>query len=323
VSERAAPGTVSGRPAVDRAGRWVDRVFRSHAALVYLFLYVPICLVVLFSFNAGERTGELRGLSLRWYGYALDDRFAMAALRNSLVVGAWTAILATSLGTIAALALQRTPRRVRAVFDAITYIAIIIPGIVIGIATLIFFVNLFGWLNPWLDYVWASAGLGGSPPTIGTGLHTVVAAHVLFTMAIVMVLVRARLAGMDRSLTEASFDLFATPLRTFIQVTLPQLWPAIITGALLAFTFSFDDYVIASFVAGPGQPTLPMYVFASIRRGITPEINAIASMVLGVTVTALVIVGVVYRRQARQGRTSDGLELGTLAIAEPVATEPA
>jgi spermidine/putrescine transport system permease protein len=323
VSERAAPGTVSGRPQFDRAGRWVDRVFRSHAALVYLFLYVPIGLVVLFSFNAGERTGELRGLSLRWYGYALDDRFAMAALRNSLVVGAWTAILATSLGTIAALALQRTPRRVRAVFDAITYIAIIIPGIVIGIATLIFFVNLFGWLNPWLDYVWASAGLGGSPPTIGTGLHTVVAAHVLFTMAIVMVLVRARLAGMDRSLTEASFDLFATPLRTFVQVTLPQLWPAIITGALLAFTFSFDDYVIASFVAGPGQPTLPMYVFASIRRGITPEINAIASMVLGVTVTALVIVGVVYRRQARQGRPSDGLELGPLAVAEPVAAEPA
>jgi spermidine/putrescine transport system permease protein len=316
------PGAASGRPPFDRAGRWVDRVFRSQAALVYLFLYVPIGLVVLFSFNAGERTGELRGLSLRWYTYAVEDRFAMAALRNSLVVGAWTSILATSLGTIAALALQRTPRRVRAVFDAITYIAIIIPGIVIGIATLIFFVNLFGWLNPWLDYVWTSAGLGASPPTIGTGLHTVVAAHVLFTMAIVMVLVRARLAGMDRSLSEASFDLFATPLRTFLQVTLPQLWPAIITGALLAFTFSFDDYVIASFVAGPGQPTLPMYVFASIRRGITPEINAIASMVLGVTVSALVIVGLVYRRQARQSRTGDGLELETLAVAVPIAEEP-
>ncbi len=298
------PGTPSGRPAFDRAGRWVDRLLRWHAALVFLFLYVPISLVVMFSFNAGERTGELRGLSLRWYAHALDDRFAMAALRNSLVVGAWTSILATSFGTIAALALQRTPRTVRAAFDAITYIAIIIPGIVIGIATLIFFVNLFGWLNPWLDFIWTSAGLGTSP-TIGTGLHTIVASHVLFTMAIVMVLVRARLAGMDRSLTDASFDLFAPPLRTFVQVTLPQLWPAIITGALLAFTFSFDDYVIASFVAGPGQPTLPMYVFASIRRGITPEINAIASMVLAVTVTALVIVGVVYRRQARQGRTDE------------------
>ncbi len=317
MSQGTAPGTASGRPSVDRAGRWVDRVLRSHAALVFLFLYVPISLVVMFSFNAGERTGEIRGLSLRWYAYALDDRFAMAALRNSLIVAAWTAILATSFGTIAALALQRTPRGVRAIFDAITYIAIIIPGIVIGIATLIFFVNLFGWLNPWLDFIWTSADLGVAP-TIGTGLHTVVAAHVLFTMAIVMVLVRARLAGMDRSLTDASFDLFAPPLRTFVQVTLPQLWPAIITGALLAFTFSFDDYVIASFVAGPGQATLPMYVFASIRRGITPEINAIASMVLGVTVTALVIVGVVYRRQLRQSRKGEGLETRTVVVAGPV-----
>src|SRR3990172_6489821 len=105
---------------------------------------------------------------------------------------------------------------------------------------------------------------------------------------------------MPRSLTEASFDLFATPLRTFVQVTLPQLRPAIVAGALLAFTFSFDDFVIATFVAGPGQPTLPMYIFSSIRRGITPEINAIASMVLAVTITALVTVGLVYRRQARQ-----------------------
>jgi spermidine/putrescine transport system permease protein len=321
VSQGTAPGTHSGRPPVDRAGRWVDRAFRTHAALVYLFLYVPIGLVVLFSFNAGDLTGELRGLSLRWYARALDDRFAMAALQNSLVVGAWTAILATSFGTIAALALLRAPRPVRAVFDAITYVAIIIPGIVIGIATLIFFVNMFGWVNPWLEYLWASAALG-TPPTIRTGLHTIVAAHVVFTMAIVMILVRARLAGMDRSLTEASFDLFAPPLRTFVQVTLPQLWPAIITGALLAFTFSFDDFIIASFVAGPGQPTLPMYVFASIRRGITPEINAIASMVLGVTVTALVIVGLVYRRQARQDRTADDLERGDLAVAVPVAEEP-
>lgn len=303
--------TAPSRAALDRAGPWVDRAFRAHATLIYFFLYVPIGLVILFSFNAGGHTGELRGVSLRWYAYALDDRFAMGALQNSVVVGFWTALIATSLGTLAALALQRVPPRVRAVFDAMTYIAIIIPGIVIGIATLIFFVNLFGWVNPWLDYVWTAAGLG-TPPIIGKGLHTVIAAHVLFTMAIVMVLVRTRLAGMDRSLTEASFDLFATPLRTFVQITLPQLRPAIVAGALLAFTFSFDDFVIATFVAGPGQPTLPMYIFSSIRRGITPEINAIASMVLAVTVTALVTVGLVYRRQARQvGETAaEPLALG-------------
>ncbi len=286
------------RPAVDGAGRWIDRLFSAHAIALYLFLYVPISLVVLFSFNAGDRTGELRGLSLRWYERALDDPFATGALANSLIVGAWTAVLATTMGTLAALALQRTPKAVRAVFDAITYVAIIIPGIVIGIATLIFFVNLFAWINPQLAAVWAVAGLSG-PPKIGTGLHTIVAAHVLFTMAIVTVLVRARLAGMDRSLTEASFDLFASPFRTFVEVTLPQLRPAIIAGALLSFTFSFDDYVIASFVAGPGKPTLPMYIFSSIRRGITPEINAIATMVLTMTAMLLVVVGLIYRRSLR------------------------
>jgi len=295
VTDRITPPP---RPAIDRAGRWVDRAFRVQATALYLFLYVPIALVVLFSFNAGNRTGELRGLSLRWYQVAVDDPFAMGALQNSFVVGAWTAVIATTLGTLAALALQRTPRKIRAVFEAITYVAIIIPGIVIGIATLIFFVNAFAWINPQVAALWSALGLA-SPPTIGTGLHTIIAAHVLFTMAIVIVLVRARLAGMDRSLTEASFDLFASPLRTFIQVTLPQLRPAIITGALLAFTFSFDDYVIASFVAGPGKPTLPMYVFSSIRRGITPEINAIAAMVLTVTVTLLIIISLIYRRSSR------------------------
>jgi spermidine/putrescine transport system permease protein len=225
----------------------------------------------------------------------------MGALRNSLIVAAATSLLATTMGTLAALALQRVPRALRVVFDALTYIAIIIPGIVIGISTLIFFVNLFGWVNPWLAYLWSVAGLA-EPPVVQKGLHTVIAAHVLFTMAIVMVLVRARLSGMDRSLTEASFDLFATPLRTFFQVTLPQLAPAILAGALLAFTFSFDDFIIANFTAGPGQPTLPMYIFNSIRRGITPEVNAIAAMVLMVTVSALILVALIYRRQARQSR---------------------
>lgn len=303
TSPLAAPGTrvPAGARAVDRAGPWVDLGFRVHAVVVYLFLYVPIALVVLFSFNAGERTGELRGLSLRWYEYALDDAFAMGALGTSVTVAFWTALIATTAGTLAALALQRVPRGVRMVFDVLTYVAIIIPGIVIAIALLVFFVNLFGWLNPALASLWSSAGLG-APPVIGKGIPTVIGGHVLFTMAIVMVLVRTRLSGMDRTLTEASFDLYATPARTFLQVTLPQLMPAIVTGALLAFTFSFDDFIIANFVAGPGQPTLPMYVFNSIRRGITPEINAIATMVLVVTVLALGAAGLAYRRQGRMSR---------------------
>jgi len=287
------------RPGTDRAGRWVDRVFRSQAIVLYLFLYVPIGLVVLFSFNAGERTGELRGLSLRWYERALSDDFALGALGNSFIVGTWTSIIATILGTMAGLALGRAARPVRVVLEALTYIAIIIPGIVIGIASLI-------WLNPWLSYTWRSLGLG-APPVIQSGLHTIIGAHVVFTMAIVFVLVRARLSGMDRSLVEASADLYATPWRTLRQITIPQLRPAILGGALLSFTFSFDDYIIASFVQGPGQPTLPLFVFGSIRRGITPQINAIAAMILFVTLTVLSVAYVTWRRQARQTATRGSL----------------
>jgi spermidine/putrescine transport system permease protein len=280
--------------------RLFDRVFRAHAALVLLFLYLPIALVVAFSFTAGERTGELRGLSVRWYGEVLDNRFAMAALQNSLVVGFWTTVLATTFGTMAALAMSRAPRPLRLVLDVLTYVAIIIPGIVIAIATLLLFVNLFGWLNPWVTYV--SATFGVSLPELGSGLHTIIAAHVLFTMAIVIVLVRTRLAGMDRNLVEASADLYAGPWRTFRQVTFPQLLPAILGGALLSFTFSWDDFIIAQFVAGPGQNTLPMYVFASIRRGVTPEINVIAAVILAVTLSVLAAAWILYRRQAAQGR---------------------
>ena len=276
----------------------MDRLLRGHSAFLFLFLYVPIALVVLFSFNAGERAGELRGLSTRWYGTALSNVFVVRALQNSVIVAFSTAIIATVLGTVAALALQRARRVVRTAFDVLTYTAIIIPGIVIGIATLIFFVNLWGWLNPWLAYLWGVLAVPGEPLEMGQGLHTIVAAHVVFTMAIVIVLVRARLAGMDRTLVEASADLYATPWRTLRQVTLPQLSPAILAGALLSFTFSFDDYIIASFVSGPGQSTLPMLIFSSIRRGIRPEINAIATLILVVTLSSLFIVSLIYRRQA-------------------------
>lgn len=303
---RAHPGPrVAERRAIDRAARWVDRAFRSQAILLYLFLYVPITLVVLFSFNAGERTGELRGLSLRWYASALSDDFTLAALANSFIVGIWTSLIATTLGTIAGLALSRASRAVRVTLEALTYIAIIIPGIVIGIATLIFYVQFFGWINPWLAYVWRSLGLG-EPPVIQSGLHTIIGAHVVFTMAIVFVLVRARLSGMDRSLVEASADLYATPWRTLRQVTIPQIRPAILAGALLSFTFSFDDYIIASFVQGPGQPTLPLFVFGSIRRGLTPQINAIVSMILAITLTVLSVVYIAHRRSADQSMAARG-----------------
>lgn len=275
-------------------GRRSKRALNAYSVLVYLFLYVPILTVVVLSFNAGMHATDLRGFSLRWYGEALRDPFVTEALRNSLWIATTTAILATLFGTMAALALQRVRGPLRAVFDGLTYAAIMVPGIVIGISTLVFVILAFDWLNGWIAYLWP----GGSPPQLEMGRITVVAAHTLFTMAIVVVLVRARAAGMDRSLIEASDDLGATPWRTFRQVTLPQLSPAILAGFLLAFTFSFDDFIIALFVAGPDN-TLPLYVFSSIRRGVTPKINAIASMMLFVTLTFLFVAQIVLRRQAQ------------------------
>jgi spermidine/putrescine transport system permease protein len=268
----------------------VTRSLRGYTGLIFVFLYTPIVLVVLFSFNAGNHAADLQGLSLRWYVETWQDRFVLEAFRNSVVIGLVSATLATISGTMAALALQRVRGRLRKVYDALINIAIIIPGIVIGLSTLVFFVQFFDWLNPWLVYLF-----GGLAPQFNLGLPTIIAAHSLFTMSIVLIIVRARITGMDRSLIEASGDLYATPWRTFRQVTFPQLLPAILAGFLLAFTFSFDDFIVAFFVAGPNT-TLPIYVFSSIRRGITPKINTIATVTLLVTLGSLFLTHLLLRR---------------------------
>ena len=252
---------------------------RIYAIAVFLFLYVPIGIIVLFSFNAGRHASELRGLSIQWYGKALSNPFVGDAFVTSLIVAFSVAILSSLMGTAAALALQRLKGTMRVLFDGLIYISVMIPGIVIGIATLVALVTVFDFLNPLLASIWPE---GAKPPKLHMGYVSVIAAHTLFTMSIVIILVRARIAGMDRSLIEASMDLYATPWRTFYQVTLPQIYPAILAGFLLSFTFSFDDFIIAFFVAGPNT-TLPIYIFSSIRRGITPEVNAIGSMVLAVS----------------------------------------
>ena len=174
--------------------------------------------------------------------------------------------------------------RIKVLFDALIYIAVMIPGIVIGISTLIAIVTVFGWLNPLIAAVWP---WDGPAPPLAMGLGSLIAAHTLFNMALVIIIVRARIAGMDRSFTEASADLYATPFGTFRQITLPLIMPGILAGFLLSFTFSFDDFIIAFFVAG-SNTTLPIYVFSSIRRGVTPEINAIGTMVLTLSLILLI-----------------------------------
>ncbi|MEC5292590.1 ABC transporter permease [Aurantimonas sp. C2-6-R+9] len=270
---------------------------RLYALAVYLFLYLPIGVIVLFSFNAGRHASELTGFSLQWYGRALSNPFVMDALATSLTVAFVTSVFSSLFGTMAALALQGMTGLLRTLFDAVIYIAIMIPGIVIGIATLIGLVTVFDILNPLLEALWPS--VDGGAPSLKMGTGSLIAAHTLFTMSLVIVLVRARIAGMDRALIEASADLYATPWGTFRQVTLPQILPAVLAGFLLSFTFSFDDFIIAFFVAG-SETTLPIYIFSSIRRGITPEVNAIGTMVLAASLLLLVVAQVLLRRGANR-----------------------
>jgi spermidine/putrescine transport system permease protein len=211
------------------------------------------------------------------------------ALFNSLSIAFTSAVLGALMGTATALALQRVTGWKRRTFDLLIYVALMVPGIVIGISTLIAIATVRDAVNPILQGIWEGT------PVIDLGWGSIVAAHTLFNLALVIVIVRARIAGMDARLIEASADLYATPWGTFRQVTLPLIAPGIIAGFLLSFTFSFDDYVVASFVNGR-EVTLPLYVFASIRRGVTPEINAIATSVLLVTLTLLIVAQVILRR---------------------------
>jgi spermidine/putrescine transport system permease protein len=282
---------------VDRWSGLVEAWLRAHTALVYAFLYLPIVVVVIYSFNENQLATIWTGFTVDWYRVALNDEVVLGALQNSFSVALPNAILATLFGTMAALGLQRVSKRIRLGFDALTYISIIVPEIVIALSTLILFATTFGWFND----------LTGS--RLQLGIPTIVAAHMLFNISIVLLLVRARLSGMDRTLVEASFDLYASPWRTFRQITFPQLVPAIVAGFLLAFTFSFDDYVITSFVSGPGSSTLPVFIFGQVKRGVTPETNAVATMMLFVTLAMLFIGQVALTRASRRsgGGTSGGM----------------
>jgi spermidine/putrescine transport system permease protein len=256
---------------------------RIYAIIIYVFLYAPIAFIVAGSFNAGRQAMVWQGFSLEWYAKAFSNPLIMEALTTSVYIALTNAVLSSVIGTLAALGLERVRGWVRGFFDSLIYIAIMVPGIVIGISTLIAFVSAFDTINPLLGI------------RLEMGAWAVIAAHVLFNSAVVALLVRARLQGMDRSLVEASEDLYATPLGTFRQVVLPLLAPSILAGFLLAFTFSFEDFIIAYFVAGP-DVTLPIYIFSSIRRGITPEINAGGSVVLLTSFVLLIMAQLILQR---------------------------
>ena len=292
------------RPARKGIDRWsgvVEGYFRLHAALTYAFLFLPIVVVVVLAFNATTRaTTNWEGFSLRWFSIALADEVVRDALSNSFWIAVPNAILATAFGTMAALGLQRVGRRIRLGFDVLTYMSIIVPEVVIALATLILFATSF-------DAIQSTFGV-----KLQFGRETIIAAHVLFNTSLVLLLVRARLSGMDRTLVDASADLFATPWATFRQITWPQLLPAIVAGFLLSFTFSFDDFVITTFVSGPGSSTLPLFIFGQVKRGVTPETNAVATMMLAFTLAMLLVGQLFLGWQARRSGRRAGISIGEM-----------
>jgi ABC-type spermidine/putrescine transport system permease subunit II len=252
----------------------VDWLFRAGGILVYAFLYAPILVVVIYAFNDSRLVEVWRGFGLTWWGETWRDESIRRALIISLSTATANAVVATVLGTAAAVGLRNVGRRTRTMFDALMFSTLIVPEIVIAVASLLFFVTV------------------GVP----LGPVAIVITHSVFNTSVVTLICRARLAGMDRSLEEASADLGATRLATFRQVTLPQLSPAVLAGALLAFTFSFDDLVLSTFVSSPGSTTLPIRVFSELRFGLTPKANVVATSMLAITLTAIVTAQILLRR---------------------------
>ncbi len=277
--------------------------------LGYIFLYVPIAILIIFSFNAatvteGGRvlgTSVWKGFTFNWYAELARNTRIIDAAYNTLVVAVIATIISTIIGTMTALAMERYNFLGKLAFDAVLYLPIIIPDIVMALSLILFFVliNLGGWTLALADQVASSPAL---PEFLASFLvrlirvTPIVIAHVAFNISFVAVVVRARLTDFDRTLEEAAQDLYANEWQTFRRVTLPLIMPGIIGGALLAFTLSIDDFVITFFVSGPGATTLPVRVYSMIRIGVTPEVNAISAVMLVVSIALLLISLALQRR---------------------------
>ncbi len=263
--------------------------FRNTAlALGLAFLYIPILSMMVFSFNNSRMVtvwDSVNSPTLRWYVRLFENEQLLGAAWVSLQIAAMTATGAVILGTLAGLVLTRFgPFRGRALLSAMTTAPLVMPEIIMGIAMLLLFVSLeqlIGW------------------PT-GRGMLTIVIAHITFTMAYVTVVIQSRLAGFDDALEEAARDLGARPVTVFFRITLPLIAPALVSGWLLAFTLSWDDVVISQFVAGPGSSTLPMEIFSRVRRGVSPDINALATIMVLIVAIGVVVSTFWMKRQERK-----------------------
>jgi putrescine transport system permease protein len=253
--------------------------------LGFAFLYIPVALLIIYSFNSSRLVTVWGGFSTKWYGELLRNEQILNAAWLSLKVAALSASLAVALGTLAGLVLARFgPFKGRTLLSGLTTAPLVMPEVITGLSLLLLFVTmeqLIGW-------------------PAGRGMTTIVISHITLTMAYVTVIVQSRLAQMDDSLEEAAMDLGARPFKVFFLITLPIIAPALMSGWLLAFTLSLDDLVITSFVAGPGSSTLPMVIFSKVRLGVSPDINALATILVGVVAIGVIIAGYTMSRQQKQ-----------------------
>lgn len=247
-----------------------------YLAVVTLVTYLPIAVVVLFSFNDSKLSVAWKGFSLRWYESLFRDAALMEALRNSLLLGLVSCAFAAVIGTLGAIGMARVHYRSKGMMEYLSTMPIMLPEIILGMVFMAFFSLLrlpFGWL-------------------------TLIIAHTSFCIPYVYLMVKARLVGIDKSIEEAARDLGASPVRAFFDITLPLILPAVASGCILSFAMSFDDVVISIFVNGPTLSTLPIKVYTQIRTGVTPEINALCTIIL-VSVIAILLLSSALRRKGR------------------------
>jgi ABC-type spermidine/putrescine transport system permease subunit II len=280
------------------------RGFGLWAVLVFAFLYLPILVMALFAFNKPsaialetfhgtnicslppDRVGNItvwNGFTTCWFSEGIHDPTYVPAIVTSLQIAAATAIISTGIGLCAALALARMRPKMRAPFDVLVYLTLVVPEIVIAVASLIFFVQAKHYVHAF--------------PSLGRG--TILLGQIVFNSSLAMLIIRARFVGMGDVLEESSYDLGSGPLSTFRQVTLPRLMPAVVAAALLSFTFSFDDYIVPAFTNGTTN-TWPIVLWSAVRFGITPAVNALATIMLSFTVMAIVVTALVLRRSRVQ-----------------------
>ena len=257
----------------------------SALAFGYAFLYIPIISLIVYSFNASRLVTVWGGFSTKWYGELLHNDQLLSAAWLSLRIAALNGTFSVMLGTLAALTLVRFSRfRGRTLFSAMVSAPLVMPDVLLGLASLLLFVamdQLLGWPS-------------------GRGFTTITIAHITFSTAYVTVVLQSRLSQMDSSIEEAALDLGARPWKVFMFITLPLIAPAMLSGWLLAFTLSLDDLVIASFTSGPGATTLPMVVYSSVRLGVSPQINALATLIVAIVSVCIVIAGLLIHRSEKR-----------------------